>query len=301
MNLDEELRTTFASESERLEPPGVDAHGILARGQLRRRRRTTLQVGVAAAALAVVGVGAFGLTRSDWTSTLPAIPATTTARIVPVLPDWDCAAGGCVRPGTYRVGLGIGDDGKSLSGQMLVPWNDWASDFLRHRVWKDSGPGSVVLNVYEPKALAGPQPCDAEKTVDLAPGTTANEVAGRLSDLPQFTVTEGPKVSPAFGREAIHLRIQADSLRCETAAAGNQYVLATIHGGDGLGTWEDRSPAVPTGDSTLDPGRRVVIDLWVLDLDGQNIVVEARQEGSPTATAVTQLDQLRQSVRFVAK
>ena len=39
MNLDEELRTTFASESERLEPPYVDAHGILAGGKLRRRRR----------------------------------------------------------------------------------------------------------------------------------------------------------------------------------------------------------------------------------------------------------------------
>ena len=34
MNLDEELRTTFASESGRLEPPGVDAHDILARGKL---------------------------------------------------------------------------------------------------------------------------------------------------------------------------------------------------------------------------------------------------------------------------
>ena len=33
MNLDEELRTTFVSESERREPPLVDAHGILARGQ----------------------------------------------------------------------------------------------------------------------------------------------------------------------------------------------------------------------------------------------------------------------------
>ena len=182
-----------------------------------------------------------------------------------------------------------------------MPWSDWASDGLRHRVWKESGPGSVGLHVYEPKALAGPQPCDAERTVDLGVDATANDVAGRLSDLPQFTVAEGPTVVPAFGRETIHLRIQADSLRCEAAASGDQYVLAAIHGGDGAGTWEDRLPAVPTGDSTLDPGRRVVIDLWVLDLDGQNIVVEARQEGSPTATTVAQLDQVRQSVRFVRR
>ena len=40
--------------------------------------------------------------------------------------------------------------------------------------------------------------------------------------------------------------------------------------------------------------------IWVFDLDGQNIVVEARQEGSPKATTVTQLDQVRQLVRFGA-
>jgi hypothetical protein len=303
MNLDEELRTTFASESERLEPPRVDAHDILARGKLRRRRRTTLHAGAAAAVLAVIGIGAFGFTRADWTSTLPAIPPnpTTTAPIARTLPTYDCGAGQCLNAGTYRVGLGIGDDSKSLSGQLQVPWSDWASDGFLHRVWKDSGPGSVVLNVYEPKALAGPQPCDADKSVDLGPDPTANEVAGRLSDLPQFTVAEGPTVVPAFGRETIHLRIQADSLRCEATASGDQYVLAAIHGGDGAGTWEDRLPAVPTGDSTLDPGRPVVIDLWVFDLDGQSIVVEARQEGSPTATTVTQLDQVRQLVRFVSE
>ncbi len=78
MNLDEELRTTFASESERREPPGVDAHEILARGRPRRRRRTTLQAGAAAAVLAVIGIGAFGFTRADRTSTLPAIPPTPT-------------------------------------------------------------------------------------------------------------------------------------------------------------------------------------------------------------------------------
>ncbi len=305
MNLDEELRTTLASEAERREPPYVDAHGLLARGQVRRRRRTTLQAGAAAAVLAVIGMGAFGFTRADRTSILPARPSTPTttapAPIVQTLGEWDCLEGRCLEAGTYRVGLGIGDDGKSLSGELHVPWSDWASNGFLHRVWKESGAGSVVLNVYEPKALAGTQPCDAEKTVDLGPGATANDVAGRLSDLPQFTVVEGPRVVPAFGRETIHLRIQADRLRCEPPVRGGQYQLAAIHGGDGLGRYADFIPKVPQGDSTITPGRRVVIDLWVVDLDGQNIVVEARQEGSPTATTVKQLDEVRQSVRFVSE
>lgn len=304
MNLDEELRTTFASQSQRLEPPSVDAHDILARGKLRRRRRTTLQAGAAAAVLTVIGMGAFGFTRADWTSTLPAIPPTTTTTAAPTartLPAWGCVEGHCLPAGTYRVALGIGDDGKTLSGQLHVPWSDWASDSFHHRVWKESGGGAVGLHVYEIRAVAGPQPCDAERVLALEQGATVNDVVARLSDLPQFTVAEGPTVVPAFGRETIHLRIQADSLRCEAAASGDQYVLAGIFGGDGLGTYGNLLPTRSEGESTLDPGRRVVVDFWVLDLDGQNIVVEARQEGSPTAATVTQLDQVRQSVRFVSE
>ena len=302
MNLDEELRTTFASQSQRLEPPGVDAHGILARGKLRRRRRTTLQAGAAAAVLAVIGMGAFGFTRAHWTSTLPAIPPTptTTAHSARTLPTWDCV-NQCLPAGTYRVALGIGDDSKRLSGELHVPSSDWASNRFLHRIWKESGGGAVGLNVYEIRAVAGPQPCDAERVLALEQGATVNDVVSRLSDLPQFTVAEGPTVVPAFGRETIHLRIQADSLRCEAAASGDQYVLAGIFGGDGLGTYGNLLPTRTEGESTLDPGRRVVVDLWVFDLDGQNIVVEARREGSPTATTVTQLDQVRQSVRFGAE
>ncbi|GAA4400726.1 hypothetical protein GCM10023168_09760 [Fodinibacter luteus] len=303
MNLDEELRTTLACESERLEPPAVDAHDILARGKLRRLRRTTLQAGAAAAVLTVLGMGVFGFARADRASTWPAIPPTpTTTASAPtwgVLGDWDCGASQCLTAGTHRVRLGIGDEGEPLSAQLLLPWSDWASDGFRHRVWKESGGGSVGLSVYEIRAVPGPQQCDAERVLALEQGVTVNGVVGRLSDLPQFTVAEGPTVVPAFGREAIHLRIQADSLRCEGAASGDQYVLAGILGGDGLGTYGNLIPTVTEGESTLEPGRRVVVDFWVLEVDGQNIVVEARQEGSPTATTVTQLDQVRQSVRFV--
>ncbi|HYO17862.1 MAG TPA: hypothetical protein VES02_04250 [Dermatophilaceae bacterium] len=179
-----------------------------------------------------------------------------------------------------------------------MPWGAWASDGFAHRVWKESAGGSVGLSVYEPRAVAGPQPCDVDKSVDLGPVATVDDVVGRLGDLPQFTVVEGPSAVPAFGRETTHLRIQADRLRCEPAVPGARYQLAGIYGGDGLGTYGNLIPTVSEGESTVDPGRRVVIDLWVFDLDGQNIVVEARQEGSHTAMAVEQLDQVRQSVRF---
>lgn len=78
MNLDEELRTILVSESERREPPSMDAQGTLARGKARWRRPTMLQVGAAASMVAVIGVGAFGFTRADHTTTLSAIAPTST-------------------------------------------------------------------------------------------------------------------------------------------------------------------------------------------------------------------------------
>jgi len=306
VNLDEELRTTLVSEAWRQQPPGVDVRAILAGGRRRRRRRTALQAGAAAAVVAVIGMSALGLVKSEWTSSLPAIRPTPTAIVAPapiarVLPDWDCGESVCLDAGTYRVALGIGDTGRALSGELHVPWDDWASDGFAHRVWKESGAGSVLLSVYELRAVAGPQPCDVNEIVDLGPAATVNDVVGGLSNLPQFTLAEAPSVLPAFGRETIHLRIQADRLRCEPSIPGAQYQLAGIYGGDGLGTYGNLLPTRSEGESTIEPGPRVVIDLWVFDLDGQNIVVEARQEGSPTATTLQQLDKVRRSVRFVSE
>ena len=182
MNLDEELRTTLVSEAERQQPPGVDVRAILAGGMRRRRRRTALQAGAAAAVVAVIGMSAFGLVRSEWTSSLPAVRPTPTAIVAPaliahVLPDWDCGESVCLEAGTYRVALGIGDSGKALSGELHVPWGDWASDGFAHRVWKKSGAGSVVLSVYEVRALAGPQPCDVDKMLDLGPAATVTTLS----------------------------------------------------------------------------------------------------------------------------
>ena len=293
MNLDEELRTAFVSEAERREPPLVDAHGILARGKARqRRRRVMVQAGVAAAVVAVIGIGAFGFAQSARTATLPAAPPSTVP-IAPTLLDWDCDGRGCLDPGTYRVWLGTGDDGDRLSVELRVPWRDWSSDGFSHHIRKDDDGGRVTLNVYEPSGLAGSQPCP--QTVGLAPDATVDDVVGRLSGLPQFTVVDGPTTLSAFGRETVHLRIRADSLRCEPPA--DWYHLAEIYGGDG----GDAYLNADGGDSRIALGHPVLVDLWVFDLEGQNIVVEARHEGDPTAATTRQLESVLQSLRFVSE
>ena len=64
-------------------------------------------------------------------------------------------------PGTYRVWLGTGDDGDTLSAELRVPWRDWSSDGFGHRIWKEGAGGSVMLNVLRaqrPGRLAAVHP-----------------------------------------------------------------------------------------------------------------------------------------------
>lgn len=81
MNLEQELRTVFVSESERRAAPPVDLAGMMTRGKIRRRRRTTLRAGVAAAVVAVIGFGAFALV--DGRNTSAPQPASNPASSAP--------------------------------------------------------------------------------------------------------------------------------------------------------------------------------------------------------------------------
>ena len=304
MNLDEEIREELVAQSERREPPPVDLAGLMARANIRRRRRMPVRVAVAAAAVAVLGGGAFWLTQGVRTVPEPAAPMPTDRApgdAAPILGDSTCPDR-CLEPGTYGVPLGR-DDGRLLSGEVTVEADGWEAVQYLHRVSR-SGPGGVVmLNVYEPLAFAGRRAC-ADDTKVLAPDATVDDVARRLAYLPQFEVVEGPTAIPAFGHETLHLRIQADRIRCNEALDPSpdthaQYNLADI--GD-IGPADGAiSGDQPGGDSDIDPGQPVLIDLWVLHLEDHNIVVEARQEGSPTNEMIEQLDQVRASLEFVVQ
>ena len=45
-------------------------------------------------------------------------------------------------------------------------------------------------------------------------------------------------------------------------------------------------------------GRQVIIEFWVLTLEGKPIVVEARQEGNPGDAIIQELDKVRESLTF---
>ena len=149
----------------------------------------------------------------------------------------------------------------------------------------------MVLSVYQPHEFAGTQPCAADgATTKVAPDATVDDVARVLTTLPQFAVLDGPRALPAFGRDTRYLQVRADRIRCPANADSDaRYNLAHIYGSDGH---------EPDFDSDIDPGRPVLIDFWVLELEGKPIVVEARQEGRPEDTMIRGLDQVRESLTF---
>ena len=296
MNLDEDLRTTLVTESERREPPLVDLAGMMTRGRARRRRGTVLRVGMVAAVVALTGGVAFALAQGDRAAPEPVAPPTPDA--TPLLTG--CAADGCVEPGSYRVRLGADEDAFPVRATLTVEadrWGPYGAEPTTNRISQPGTTGAVVFTVYEPTALAGPRPCDAEDTRELAPGASVDEVARRLARLPQFDVVGGTTQVPAFGHETLHLQVRADRIRCTEQQGGDkeglaQYNVADIVKAQVPGAWED---------SDIYPGQPVLIDFWVLDVGGHNIVVESRQEGSPTKQMIEQLDQVRGSLTFVSQ
>ena len=282
MNLDQRLADAAHGIAQQVDPPEVDLDTIRHKSHT-SRRRAAAAVAVVAVAVALAAIPQL----SGRPSTAP-LPATRpTSEVVQILSD--CSVPQCLQPGTYEVGLGRDSSARVWHARLVVQGGGWDAEGYVHRVSLTGMGGSVVLNVYQPYDLAGPDPCDADgASVRVAPDATTDEVVRLLATLPQFAVVDGPHTLTAFGREARYLQVVADPVTCPPVD-GVQYNLADIYGGDG------RSVG---GDSDIDPAQRVLIRFWVVDLAGKPVVVEARQEGNPEQVLVDRLDQVRESVTF---
>jgi hypothetical protein len=281
MMLDEDLRLALRREAERQVSIPRDVEGIVARGRRRRQRRTALQSGLAAAAV-VAAVMAMGALDPDTQRRTSPVPAATPSSSVMALPISVCDRDrACLPLGTYGISLARTGTGRSLTARLDVDAPAWHGHLDLHRVWLPSERGTVMLNVYKPRGLVGQVPCDDPDVV--APDVTKADVLRRMSTLPLFTVTQAPREVAAFGVDATHLRVSAEELRCPSRP-GEQYNLADID---------------PGGDSDITPGQRVILDLWVLDVDGQAIIVEARQEGAPTQDQLDELSAVLDTLRIV--
>ena len=284
MNLDQRLSDAARHVAEGVEPPEVHLDAVRSRAHANRRAKVALTVAAAIVAVGLAGIPLFAAGR-DTTAPQPAV--SPRSDIIRTLRDADCAAGRCLGPAYYGIPLGVDDSGRRLRARMTVHSGGWEADGFLHRITREDATGAVVLSVYQPHEFAGPEPCDGGATRRVAPDASVDDVVRLLTTLPQFVVAREPRAVAAFARATRNLQVRANQVSCPAVDA--LYNLANIYGSDGSN--QDFL-------SYIRPDQPVLIEFWVLTLEGKPVVVEARQEGNPGDAIIQELDQVRESLTF---
>jgi hypothetical protein len=188
-----------------------------------------------------------------------------------------------IKPGTYRMAVGADANGARIEAALTVRGPGWLSGsqpVLSEVTGAGGGPIMAGVGVYQPTLLAGGSGCTGSGR-GRAPGATALEMARRLIRLPRSEVVQRPRETRAFGHDALHLRLRID----DQCPMDEYYRLAETPSGD-RGISYSNQPEV------------VVIDLWVVDVDGTAVVVDTwRHSDTPTVQLET-ARLTRSSIRF---
>lgn len=279
MSLDEELRATLGREAGWRSAPAPDVVGLIRAGRARRRRRSLVRTAAAIAASMVVGAATFGLMTYDPRADEEVVSPPTPAPIPQLPTRSDTRAP--LEPGTYRMFVAPDRAGAKVEVDVSLAGPHWTqSDFPF--VSDRSGAAHAGFGVYQPVALAAGNGCETGPTTGPV-ATTAGTLVAQLSQLPRSTVLRGPETARAAGRSAVHLRLRIDPdcpgyYRVAHAAGGTRGITYT-----------------PLGSEQSD----VVIDFWVLEVDGVVVVVDEWHEVDASPGVVGQARAARRSITFV--
>jgi hypothetical protein len=201
----------------------------------------------------------------------PSAPRTTP-------PPYQDLDGSAIEPGTYRMYVGADADGGKIEADLTLTGPSWTARDLpmvaEDRSWASVG-------VYRPDALAGAAPCSAGwqgREADRTPPSLVRQ----LVRLPWSTLVQPPTPTEAFGHDAIHLRLRID----DQCPPGEYYQVAT-------------APAGSRGITYSHPSEEVLIDFWVVDLDGTVVVVDLGHVVDASTELVGRATQARDSIEFV--
>ena len=285
MNLGDQLRETLGEEADMqyATPPDVDR--LIIGGRQRRRRRNLARAGGAALALVLVGGGAYAVMHQDGGtaqgSRLADAPSATSdptgdPQAAVDLPP-DAGPPGSLDPGTYRVLVGGDARGLVLEADLTLEAGWRAGNFpTTLEAGKYGGFG-----VYRPWSLGAGSGCESDApNADL--GQSARALAQDLAKLPRSTVLQPIEPTKAWGYDAQHLRLRIQ----EDCGFDALYRVAET----------------PRGTRGINYGygsTGVVIDFWVLDLDGAAVVVDAWHQVDSSVGLVDKVTRAAESISFV--
>ena len=289
MNLEDELRAVLSQEAEMRTTPTPDIEGMVSGGESRLRRRHATRIGLAAAAVLLVGGGVYGVTqlgddeaeKNPDVAGEPSQPAEAAAPLAWVNVDDTMA-----EPGTYRTYVGTTDAGDVIEADLTIDGTNWgASNYPVAAVGEDF----AGIGVYRPDAVAGGCRMDAGAK---PPAAGQQQLAAQLAAMPGATVVERPTRTEAFGHSAIHGTVRVDAF-CDGSTKGAAYQVAEGgNGGRGISYFDGN----PDGGSGI-----VIFDFWVVDVDGTNVVVDMFHTEDAPEDLVAQAERARDSITFVTE
>lgn len=285
MTLDKELAAAFRQEAKMREVPLPDVEGLIRGGRARRRRRNVRRIGVAVSAAAVlVGGGAYAVAQvgpgdPGTVSVPPATSESEPSEPAAVPPSFQHLNRGSIEAGTYRMFVGADPAGVKIEADLTVTGSNWSNG---DQPVVSEGDTWAGVGVYQPDALAGVDPCSGAWQGRAARGTP-HALARQLARLPRSTVVQALTPTEAFGHDSIHLRLRIDD-RCPP---GEYFQIA--HG-----------PAGSRGISYGHPSKEVLIDFWVVDLNGTTVVVDMWHQVDAPTELVGRANQVLDSINFVA-
>lgn len=283
MNLDEQLKAALNLEAEMRTAPPPDVEGMISGGQARRRRRNAAAAAAGGLlAVVLVGGGIYGATQlgSDPRSEPPVANEPSEPAKAATPPRWP-ADEESVEPGTYRVLVGFDGNGGAIEADVTIDGRDWAGSNYPVTITPQ---GFAGLGIYQPEAVAGG--CRMEAGLKSA-APEPQQLVQQLVGMPRSEVVQAPVRTDAFGGSATHLQLRIDA----ACGGGAAYQVAEAPAGSHGISYFDETPKGHPGD--------VIVDFWVLDVDGTAVVVDRFHTADAPDDLVAQATRAAASISFV--
>ena len=185
-------------------------------------------------------------------------------------------------PARYRMFVGVDAAGVTIQADLTIEGPGWTAGTIR---CVSEGATSAGVGCLPARLRWPPGPVAPATSRTGTSGKTPQALARQLARLPRSTVVQPPTPTEAFGHDAIHLRLRIDD-DCPVDR--------------GLPRCRERREGVAASPTATAP-RTVVIDFWVVDLDGAPVVVDMWHQVDASSELVDRATQVRDSITFVPR